>query len=76
MIVDADDGVWMMSDDEAMWNTNILSLAVLSEHSCDKKYKRAGKAVLKLFPQWMVEEERESYKKGDQSLSKAGASIS
>ena len=53
-----------MSDDEAVWNADILSLAVLSEHSCDAEYKRAGKAVLKQFPQWMVKKEREDYKKG------------
>ena len=63
MIVDGED-VWMMSDDEAVWNTDILSLAVLSEHSCADEYRRAGKAVLKLFPHWMVKEERENYKKG------------
>ena len=58
------DGVWKMSEGEAVWNTDILSLAVLSEHSCAAEYRRAGKAVLKLFPHWMVKQERENYKKG------------
>ena len=40
------------------------ALAVLSEHSCAADYRRAGKAVLELFPKWMVKKERESFKKG------------
>ena len=53
-----------MSDEEAVWNADMLSLAVLSEHSCAAEYRRAGKAVLELFPQWMVKKERESFKNG------------
>ena len=56
--------MWIMSDEEAVWNADMLSLAVLSEHSCAADYRRAGKAVLELFPKWMVKKERESFKKG------------
>ena len=47
-----------MSVHEAEKNKDILTLALLSERSCVPAYQVMGRKVLKLFPDYMVMEER------------------
>ena len=47
-----------MSVHEAEKNKDILTLALLSERSCVPGYQEMGRKVLKLFPDYMVMEER------------------
>ena len=47
-----------MSVYDAVKNKDILTLALLSERSCVPAYQLMGRKVLKLFPDYMVMEER------------------
>ena len=47
----------MMSVGEANRHRNVLTMAVLSEHSCDPVMRVIGKEVTKLFPSPVLLEE-------------------